>query len=69
MMLSAVIFKDQDMYVAECLEVRTLSQGYTIEEALSNLKKATELYLKEFPLEKHLIHCLPLLKLKYSNTL
>lgn len=53
MMLSAVIFKDQDMYVAECLEVRTLSQGYTIEEALSNLKKATELYLEEFPLEKH----------------
>ncbi|MFA5559784.1 MAG: type II toxin-antitoxin system HicB family antitoxin [Methanofastidiosum sp.] len=53
MMFSAVIFKDEDMYVAECPEIGTVSQGYTIDEALSNLKEATELYLDEFPLEKH----------------
>ncbi|HPC80398.1 MAG: type II toxin-antitoxin system HicB family antitoxin [Candidatus Methanofastidiosa archaeon] len=53
MMLSAVIFKEEDMYVAECLEIGTVSQGYTIDEALSNLKEATELYLDEFPLKKH----------------
>lgn len=53
MMFSAVIFKDDDMYVAECPEIGTVSQGYTIDEALSNLKEATELYLEEFPLEKH----------------
>ncbi|MEN6378614.1 MAG: type II toxin-antitoxin system HicB family antitoxin [Methanofastidiosum sp.] len=53
MMFSAVIFKDEDMYVAECPEIGTVSQGYTIDEALSNLKEATELYLEEFPLEKH----------------
>jgi len=39
------------MYVAECPEVGTVSQGMTIEEALENLKEATELYLEEFPLK------------------
>ena len=38
------------MYVAECPEVGTASQGGTVEEAVSNLKEATELYLEEFPL-------------------
>jgi predicted RNase H-like HicB family nuclease len=27
-----------------------VSQGYTLEEAVENLKEATELYLEEFPL-------------------
>jgi len=31
--------------------VGTVSQGKTIEEALKNLKEATELYLEEFPLK------------------
>jgi predicted RNase H-like HicB family nuclease len=47
---SAIIHKEGDMYVAECPEVGTVSQGYTIEEAVANLKEATELYLEEFPL-------------------
>ncbi|MGB9879796.1 MAG: type II toxin-antitoxin system HicB family antitoxin [Anaerolineae bacterium] len=47
---SAVIHKEEDLYVAECPEVGTVSQGYTIEEAIANLKEATELYLEEFPL-------------------
>ena len=38
------------MYVAECPEVGTVSQGGTVEEAVQNLKEATELYLEEFPL-------------------
>jgi predicted RNase H-like HicB family nuclease len=38
------------MYVAECPEVGTVSQGFSIQEALENLKEATELYLEEFPL-------------------
>jgi len=42
--------KEEDLYVAECPEVGTVSQGTTIEDALSNLKEATELYLEEFPL-------------------
>ncbi len=47
---TAVIHKEEDLYVAECPEVGTVSQGYTIEEAIANLKEATELYLEEFPL-------------------
>jgi len=47
---SAVLHKEEDLYVAECPEVGTVSQGYTIEEAVANLKEATELYLEEFPL-------------------
>ena len=47
--LTAVIHKELDLYVAECPETGTVSQGYTIEDALENLREATELYLEEFP--------------------
>jgi predicted RNase H-like HicB family nuclease len=47
---TASIHKEDDLYVAICPEVGTASQGYTIEEALANLKEATDLYLQEFPL-------------------
>lgn len=50
--LTAVMHKEEDLYVAECPEVGTVSQGTTIEDALSNLKEATELYLEEFPLQE-----------------
>ncbi|MBI2452441.1 type II toxin-antitoxin system HicB family antitoxin [Candidatus Pacearchaeota archaeon] len=49
---TAVIEKDEDMYVARCSEVGTISQGATIEEAVENLKEATELYLEEFPIQR-----------------
>jgi len=48
--LTALLHKEEDLYVAECPEVGTVSQGYTVEEAIANLKEATELYLEEFPL-------------------
>jgi predicted RNase H-like HicB family nuclease len=47
---TAVLHKEEDLYIAECPEVGTVSQGYTVEEAVANLKEATELYLEEFPL-------------------
>ncbi len=47
---TAVMHKENDIYVATCPEVGTVSQGYTIEETLANLREATELYLEEFPL-------------------
>ena len=47
---TAVIHKEDDLYVADCPEVGTVSQGYSVEEALANLKEATELYLEEVPL-------------------
>jgi predicted RNase H-like HicB family nuclease len=46
---TAILHWEEDVYVAECPEVGTASQGETIEEALANLKEATELYLEEFP--------------------
>ncbi|MDQ3021319.1 MAG: type II toxin-antitoxin system HicB family antitoxin [Bacteroidota bacterium] len=48
--LTAIIHKEDKIYVAECPEVGTVSQGYSIEEAIKNLKEATELYLEEFPM-------------------
>ena len=49
-MFTAIVHKEGDLYVAECPEVGTVSQGSSIEEAVANLKEATELYLEEFPL-------------------
>lgn len=49
MLYSAVIHREDEWYVAECPEVGTVSQGKTVEEAIGNLKEATELYLEEFP--------------------
>jgi predicted RNase H-like HicB family nuclease len=49
--LTAVIQKDGDVYIASCPEVGTASQGNTIENAIDNLKEATELYLEEFPIQ------------------
>lgn len=46
---TAVVHKEDDLFVAECPEVGTVSQGYTLEEAVANLKEATDLYLEEFP--------------------
>ena len=49
---TAVLHKEEEMYVAECPEVGTVSQGKNIDEAVSNLKEATELYLEEFPVRE-----------------
>ena len=48
---TAVVYQEKDLYVAECPEVGTASQGNSIESAIANLKEATKLYLEEFPLE------------------
>ena len=52
---TAVIHKEDDLYVANCPEVGTVSQGHTVEEAIANLKEATELYLEEFPITKGVV--------------
>lgn len=43
------IHQEDDLYVAKCVEVGTVSQGSTVEEALDNVREATELYLEETP--------------------
>lgn len=47
---TAVIYREEEVFVAECPEVGTASQGPSIDDALASLKEATELYLEEFPL-------------------
>jgi predicted RNase H-like HicB family nuclease len=47
---TAIVYKENDMYVAECPEVGTVDQGETIEQAIAGLREATRLYLEEFPL-------------------
>lgn len=47
---TAIVHREEDIYVAECPEVGTVSQGYSLEESVSNLREATELYLEEFSL-------------------
>ncbi len=46
---TARIYRGEEWYVAECLELGTVSQGKTIEAAVQNLVEATETYLDEFP--------------------
>ena len=48
---TAVLHREENFYVAQCPEIGTVSQGETIEEAITNLREATELYLEEFPLK------------------
>lgn len=47
--LTAAVHQEEDWYIAQCLEVDVASQGQSIEEALSNLREAVELYLSEVP--------------------
>ena len=50
--LTAVIYQapGTKWLVAQNPETGTTTQGRTMEEALTNLREATELYLSEFPL-------------------
>ncbi len=45
---TVVIRKEEDMFVAECPELGTVSQGKTVEEAIENVKEASEIYLEDF---------------------
>jgi predicted RNase H-like HicB family nuclease len=52
MELSAVLIPaPEGGYVAFNPETGTTTQGESIEEALTNLREATELYLEEFPVK------------------
>ena len=65
---TAIIEKDEDMYVAKCSEIGTVGQGATVEEALKNLTEATELYLEEFPVRKRMRPMLTTFEVSYVKT-
>ena len=48
---TAVINKEENWYVAHCLELGVVSQGKTIEQAKANLQEAVELYLESFGMD------------------
>jgi predicted RNase H-like HicB family nuclease len=50
--LSAVVRRENGIYVALCPELDVASQGKSVEEALRNLKEALELYLEDEDVEK-----------------
>lgn len=53
MTLSAVLTPaEEGGFVALNPETGTTTQGESVEEALANLKEATELFLEEFPLTR-----------------
>ena len=43
---TANLWREGDLWVAQCLEVDVASQGETQEEALANLKEALELFFE-----------------------
>lgn len=52
MTLTAILTPDPDGgYVAYNPETGTTTQGDSVDEAIFNLKEATELYLEEFPVK------------------
>lgn len=44
---SAVVTREDDLFVAQCLDVDVASQGASEEEALANLREALELYFAD----------------------
>jgi predicted RNase H-like HicB family nuclease len=43
---SASVWREENLYVAQCLEVDVASQGTTEKEALENLREALELHFE-----------------------
>jgi predicted RNase H-like HicB family nuclease len=44
--IKAFIYKGDRQYVAECLDIAVVTQGYTLDETIANLKEAITLHLE-----------------------
>jgi len=44
--LTANVWREDDMFIAQCLEFDVASQGHTVDEALDNLREAVQLFLE-----------------------
>ncbi len=47
--LTAEVYRENDQYVAECIELGSMGQGDTAEEAIESLKDSVISYLQAFP--------------------
>lgn len=45
--VTVIVQKEDNWYVAKCLENSVASQGKTIEESIDNLREALELYYED----------------------
>jgi predicted RNase H-like HicB family nuclease len=50
------VYREDDDFVAQCLDFDVSSFGSTEEEAIRNLKEAIELYLEDLPPTEHIPH-------------
>jgi predicted RNase H-like HicB family nuclease len=48
LVVTAVVHQEGKWFVADCPELGTVSQGQTFEQAVENLREATDLYIEEF---------------------
>ncbi len=49
MRLQTIFWKEDDTYIIKEVSTGVTTQGFTIEEALTNIKEAVNLYLEEMP--------------------
>ncbi len=54
--LTAAVVKDGEWHVARCLEVEVASQGETVDEALTNLREALELFFEDDEVPASFVH-------------
>ncbi len=52
--LKNIVWKEENYFVARCLNVEVSSFGTTKQEALKNLHEALDLYFEDMPLENAL---------------
>jgi len=45
--IKAFVHKDENYYVAECLEIAVVTQGKTLDETMDNLQEAIALHLED----------------------
>jgi predicted RNase H-like HicB family nuclease len=65
--IQIVIWKEEDMYVAESPLLGVVSQGDTIRGALENVKEAIELYLEDPDVQRHILSNQRLLRVPRIN--
>jgi len=44
--IQAYIYKGEEYYVAECMEISVVTQGKTLDETIANLQEAVSLHLE-----------------------
>lgn len=52
--LKNIVWKEDNFYIAKCLNVEVSSFGESKEEALKNLQEALNLYFEDVPVEEAL---------------